>query len=127
MFYGRKYLPKNQWQKQIYAFSRIRKNCKPQPRTTFLPGGEVAVRYLPQFLFLAFLAVLYIGNVHYGERMIRETSKMENEVENLRSDYASLKAKYDSYTGKQINIAESAKKLGLQESKGRIQKITIKK
>jgi hypothetical protein len=91
-----------------------------------LPGGEVAVRYLPQFLFLAFLAVLYIGNVHYGERMIRETSKMENEVENLRSDYASLKAKYDSYTGKQINIAESAKKLGLQESKGRIQKITIK-
>ena len=77
--------------------------------------------------FLAVLAIIYIGNVHYGERMIRETTKMENEVENLRSDYASLKAKYDSYTGKQINIAESAKKLGLQESKGRIQKITVGK
>ena len=92
-----------------------------------LPGGEVAVRYLPHLLFLTGLAVLYIANVHYGERMLRETTKLENEVENLRSDYASLKAKYDSYTGKQINIAESAKKLGLQASKGRIQKITVQK
>jgi len=91
-----------------------------------LPGGEVAVRYLPNLLFLVGLAILYIGNVHYGEQMIRETTKMENEVENFRSDYASLKAKYDSYTGKQINIAESAKKIGLQESKGRVQKITVK-
>ena len=91
-----------------------------------LAGGEMAVKYLPNLFFLVVLAVLYIGNVHYGERMIRETSKVENEVENLRSDYASLKAKYDSYTGKQINIAESAKKIGLQESKGRIQKITVK-
>ena len=92
-----------------------------------LPGGEVAVRYLPHLLFLTGLAVLYIANVHYGERMLRETTKLENDVENLRSDYASLKAKYDSYTGKQINIAESAKKLGLQASKGRIQKITVQK
>ncbi len=99
-------------------------SLKPDQR---LAGGEVAVRYLPHLLFLALLAIIYIANVHYGERLIRDTSKIENEVENLRSDYASLKAKYDSYTGKQMNIAESAKKIGLQESKGRIQKITITK
>lgn len=106
-------------------FQELEKTVSLNPEQR-LPGGEIAVRYLPNLLFLVVLAVLYIGNVHYGERMIRETTKMENEVENMRSDYASLKAKYDSYTGKQMNIAESAKKIGLQESKGRIQKITVK-
>jgi hypothetical protein len=116
---------RNSNKKKFTFFKGLEKTVSLNPEQR-LPGGEVAIKYLPHFLFLALLAVIYIGNVHYGERMIRETSKMENEVENLRSDYASLKAKYDSYTGKQINIAESAKKLGLQESKGRVQKITVK-
>jgi Bacteriodetes cell division protein (FtsL-like) len=84
-------------------------------------------RYIPHLLFVAFLGVLYIANAHYGERIVRQTTKLEAEVENLRSDYATLKAQYDSYTGKQVNIAESAKKIGLEESKGRIQKINVKK
>jgi Bacteriodetes cell division protein (FtsL-like) len=84
-------------------------------------------RYIPHLIFLAMLGIVYIGNAHYGERMVRQTTKLEADVENLRSDYATLKAQFDSYTGKQVNIAESAKKLGLQESKGKIQKIIIRK
>jgi cell division protein FtsL len=84
-------------------------------------------KYIPYLLFLAMLGLLYITNSHYAEKMVRETSKLEAEVENLRSDYTTLRAEFDTFIGKQSEIAEKAKALGLEEGKGKVQKIIIPK
>ena len=83
-------------------------------------------RYLPHFFFLAAIGIFYISNTHQAEKMVRVNNQLEQEVENLRSDYTTLKAEYDVYTSKQSEIAEKAKAFGLKESNGSIRKLTIK-
>ena len=40
----------------------------------------------PFILFLTVLAVLYIGNRYYAERMVRKINNIEQEVKNLRAE-----------------------------------------
>lgn len=89
--------------------------------------ATLPTKYIPYLIFLAILGLLYIANSHYAERMVRETSKLEAEVENLRSDYTTLRAEFDTFTGRQTEIAKKAKELGLEEGKGKVQKIIIPK
>jgi len=76
----------------------------------------IHVRFLPQILFLTFLCVLYIGNRHYAEKKIRSISKLQEQVEDLRADYTTLKAEF-MYESKQSEVAKRAFELGLKESK----------
>ena len=76
----------------------------------------IHVRFLPQILYLAFLCLLYIGNRHYAEKKIRSISKLEEQVEDLRADYTTLKADF-MYESKQSEVAKRAAALGLKESK----------
>jgi len=76
----------------------------------------IHVRFLPQILFLSFLCLLYIGNRHYAEKKIRAIDRLENEVEDLRADYTTLKADF-MYDSKQSEVAKRAAALGLKESK----------
>jgi hypothetical protein len=76
----------------------------------------IHVRFLPQILFAAFLCLLYIGNRHYAEKKVRDISKLETAVEDLRADYTTLKADF-MYESKQSEVAKRAEKLGLKESK----------
>ncbi len=76
----------------------------------------IHVRFLPQILFLSFLCLLYIGNRHYAEKKIRAINRLENEVEDLRADYTTLKADF-MYESKQSEVAKRAAVLGLKESK----------
>lgn len=76
----------------------------------------IHVRFLPQILFLTFLCVLYIGNRHYAEKKIRSISKLEEQVEDLRADYTTLKAEF-MYESKQSEVAKRASELGLKVSK----------
>ncbi|MEP5611009.1 MAG: FtsL-like putative cell division protein [Cyclobacteriaceae bacterium] len=75
----------------------------------------IHVRFLPQILFLTFLCVLYIGNRHYAEKKIRSISELEEQVEDLRADYTTLKAEF-MYESKQSEVAKRAFELGLKES-----------
>lgn len=84
-------------------------------------------RYLPHFFFLAAIGIFYIANTHQAEKVVRLNNKLEAEVENLRSDYTTLKAEYDVYTSKQSLIAEKAKALKLKENNRSIKKIIIPK
>lgn len=115
-------------------------NTKKSNKTSFLPlfsskskeidaitRQEVSSGYIPYILYLAILGVLYIANAHYAEKMVRETTVLEAEVENLRADHTTLKAEYDIYISKQSEIVDKAKELGLSESKGNIQKIIVEK
>lgn len=76
----------------------------------------IHVRFLPQILFLSFLCLLYIGNRHYAEKKVRDISRLQIEVEDLRADYTTLKADF-MYESKQSEVAKRAASLGLKESK----------
>ncbi len=76
----------------------------------------IHVRFLPQILFLALLCLIYIGNRHYAEKKVRSISKMEEQVEDLRADYTTLKAEF-MYASKQSEVAKRASEIGLEESK----------
>jgi cell division protein FtsL len=84
----------------------------------------IHVRFLPQIIFLTFLAVIYIGNRHYAEKKIRNISILEQEVEDLRADYTTLKADY-MFASKQSEVAKKASELGLYEPKNPPQKVII--
>lgn len=76
----------------------------------------IHVRFIPQIIFVSVLCVFYIGNRHYAEKRTREISNLENQVEDLRADYTTLKADY-MFASKQSEVAKKAFKLGLVESK----------
>lgn len=75
----------------------------------------IHVRFLPQILFIVTLCIIYIGSRHYAEKKIRAINKLENQVEDLRADFTTLKADY-MYESKQSEVARKAKELGLAES-----------
>lgn len=78
-------------------------------------SGVIHLRFLPQILFVATLCVIYIGSRHYAEKKIRAINKLENDVEDLRADYTTLKADY-MFASKQSEVAKEAAHLGLEES-----------
>jgi len=53
---------------------------------------EAATDALPFIVFLAFLAMIYIGNRHSAENNIRKIDKLGKEVKELSWDYKTLKA-----------------------------------
>lgn len=84
----------------------------------------IHVRFLPQILFIATLAILYIANRHYAEKKVRSINVLEQQVEDLRADYTTLQAEY-MFSSKQSEVARKAADLGLQEFKDPPQKILI--
>lgn len=76
----------------------------------------VPAKYLPHTFFIIILGIFYIGNNHWVERTIRNTDKLQTEVDELRADYTSLKADY-MFASKQSEVAKKVKKKGLRESK----------
>lgn len=73
-------------------------------------------RYIPRLLLLFVLGLIYVGNTHYHESMLRKISQLKKRVNELKVDYTTLKASYMS-ASKQSAVAQKAAKLGLQETK----------
>lgn len=73
------------------------------------------VQYLPKILFVLMLGILYISNTHYGEKTVRRINTVQNEVEDLRADYTTLKADL-MFASKQSEVARKVKPFGLKES-----------
>lgn len=86
----------------------------------------IHVRFLSQILFVSILCLLYIGNRHYAEKIVRNISQLEREVEDLRADYTTLKSDY-MFASKQAEISRRVARLGLYESKQSPQKILMPK
>ncbi len=84
----------------------------------------IHVKFLPQILFASLLCLIYIGNRHYAEKKTRSITILEQEVNDLRADYTTLKADY-MFASKQSEVARKAEKLGLIESKDPPEKILI--
>ena len=84
------------------------------------------VRFVPYVLYFTIIGLFYIGNNHYAERMIRKRNQLEQEVEDLRANYTTLKAGY-MLESKQSEVAKRVKRLGLQESDTPPHKIIVPK
>ncbi len=84
----------------------------------------VPVKHLPFVLFVMVLLLTYIGNNHYGEKTNRKVQRLEQEVEDLRADYTTLKADY-MFSSKQSEVARRVEPLGLIESQKPPHKIVI--
>lgn len=93
-----------------------------------LVENGLPTNYIPHLIFVAILGIFYIGNSHYAENMIRQTNKLEAEVENLRSSYTSRKVEF-MYASKQSEIVKAIeeKELKLKESSKNLYKIKMKK
>jgi hypothetical protein len=79
---------------------------------------EAVVRQLPFLFFLAALAILYIGNRNKTESMVRQSSKLQEEIKELRAE-SITKASELMFQSRQSEVAKLMLKnnLDLEESK----------
>ena len=85
----------------------------------------IPVKYLPKILLVMALVIVYVGNSHYSEKMIRKIGKLEVEVEDLRADFTTLKADY-MYARLQSEVTKRVEEIGLEESSVPPYKIILK-
>jgi hypothetical protein len=71
------------------------------------------VSHLPFFLFLAFLAVIYIYNGHYADRVVRDIGKTGRELQELQYEFKSLKSEV-MFRSKQSELAKAVEPFGLK-------------
>lgn len=91
----------------------------------FLASGQTA-KHLPFLLFLAFLAIIYIGNSYYAEKNVRKIEKLQKEVKELRYEHIYTKSQRVSKS-RQSEIANSLSKEGIKESMVPPKKIVVEK
>lgn len=85
----------------------------------------IPVKYVPYILFLAGIALFYIGNSHFAEKNVRKIDALEKEVEDLRADYTTLKSDY-MFASKQSEVAKNVAQLGIKESLQPPEKVVLK-
>jgi len=72
------------------------------------------VKNLPYFLFLTLLAVIYIYNGHYADKVVRAIGKTSNELKELQYEYKTLKSEV-MFRSKQSELARAVEPFGLKE------------
>ena len=78
-----------------------------------LLSNNAVLRNLPFLIFLALLAMFYIGNTYYSEKTFKEIEKIKNELKELRYQSITAKAKMLD-VGKQTEIAKKVERLGIK-------------
>lgn len=88
--------------------------------TTFRLDGVfddgVPIQYMPKIIWVVVLIILYIANAHYTEKTVRKIDALKFEVEELRTEFTTLKASY-MFESKQSEVAKKMATYGLVESK----------
>ncbi|MFI5133261.1 MAG: FtsL-like putative cell division protein [Chitinophagales bacterium] len=72
------------------------------------------VKQVPFFLFLALLAVIYIYNGHYADKMIRNINTTDKEVKELQYEYKTVKSEV-MFRSQQSELAKAVEPMGLKE------------
>ena len=70
------------------------------------------LNHLPFFLFLAFLALLYIANGHWADNTIRDINVTAKSVKNLEYEYKSLKS-MEMFKSRESQVIQAAAPLGI--------------
>ncbi len=89
---------------------------------------EFLVDQLPFFLFLAFLAIVYIGNQYHAERLVNDVNKLKKDRTEKRAEYISSASDLMRIT-RQSEVIEllKEKKLDLKPLTSPPEKIVIEK
>jgi hypothetical protein len=104
------------------VFSGLEKKLKLE---TYFEEG-FPVQYVPKILFVMVLGLLYIGNTHHAEKTVRKINNIQEEVEDLRADYTTLKSDL-MFSSKQSEVARKVKAFGLKESLTPPHKVLVEK
>jgi hypothetical protein len=88
------------------------KNDKKEKK--FRINYQAVVQNLPFFLFLSALAVVYIYNGHYYDKIIKSISRTNNELKELQFEYKTIKSDV-MFRSKQTEVAKAVDPLGLME------------
>jgi len=79
--------------------------------------SEVASKHVPFVLYLAFLAILYIGNRFSSESLLRKTKALQDEIKELNSESISTFSELMNNSKQSTVIQELRKReMGLDES-----------
>ncbi len=87
---------KAEW-KQVFNYNRIVKN-------------------IPFFFFLALLAIIYIYNGHYADKLIRKIATTEKNINELEYEYKTVKSDL-IFRSKASELIKVVEPMGLKESK----------
>lgn len=74
------------------------------------------VKNMPFLFFLSLLAILYIFNGHYADKLIKKITKTERSVKELDYEYKTLKSKV-IFRSKPSEMIKAVEPLGLKELK----------
>lgn len=72
------------------------------------------VQNIPFFLFLAALAVLYIYNGHYADKLTRKINVTEKHIKELEYEYKTIKSEV-IFRSKASELARVVEPMGLKE------------
>ena len=78
---------------------------------------QVMAKQLPFIIFLSFLAAIYIGNRYHAEKVIRDMTRLQTEVKDLRA-LSITTASELMFISKQSEVVKMVREnqLGLEES-----------
>jgi len=88
-------------------------------------SSEKATNALPFVLFLAFLGMVYIGNMHLAEKNIRDIDDLTKEVKERGWDFKTTKAEM-AFKSTLTEVAKRADTIGIRQSVEPPKKITVK-
>jgi hypothetical protein len=88
-------------------------------------SSEKATNALPFVLFLAFLGMVYIGNMHLAEKTIRDIDDLTKEVKERGWDFKTTKAEM-AFKSTLTEVAKRADTIGIRQSVEPPKKITVK-
>jgi Bacteriodetes cell division protein (FtsL-like) len=74
------------------------------------------VKNLSFFLYLALMAIIYISNGHFADKMIRDINKTGKELKELEYTYKTVKGEI-MFRSKQSELIKTVSPMGLTESK----------
>ena len=83
------------------------------------------LKNLGYFLFLGFLAILYIGNAHLAERNVRQIQESQREIREMRWFYMSLQSE-NMYNSLRSEVVDRVRDDGLRLHRGEPIKILTK-
>ena len=90
------------------------KTKEPKPEWKRLLNYQWIVKNFPFFLFLSFLAVIYIYNGHYADKTIRNINTVNKEIDELNYEFKTLKSEV-MFRSKQSELSKAVEPLGLRE------------
>ena len=90
----------------------------------FLSKDNV-IHQLPFILFLTLIGLVYIANGYYAEKSVREISRINTELKELKSEYITSKSEL-MFMSNQSEVARASASLGLKESTVPPKKIVVK-